>query len=90
MYIKRLCNLLDVLCFVWKLQTLLYLRNKETQQTLSLWFIVQKQYDASFSTNDSNSWKQCICVKLQQVQRNYRLRNHAEMRVTSLTSVVNC
>ena len=31
-----------------------------------------------------------MCVKLQQVQRNYRLRNQFGMRVTSLTPVENC
>ena len=41
------------------------LGNKETQQTLR--FIGCKQYDASFSENDINSWKQYVCVKLQQV-----------------------
>ena len=66
----------------------IYLRTKETQQTLR--FIVRKQYEASFSANNINSWKQYVCVKLQQVQRNYRLRNHAGMHVTSLTPVVNC
>ena len=30
-----------------------------------------------------------VSVKLQQVQRNYRLRNHFGIRVTSLTPVVN-
>ena len=66
-----------------------YLRNKnETQHTLR--FIVRKQINASFSANDINSWEQYVCVKLQHVQRNYRLRNHAGMRVTSLTLVVNC
>ena len=30
-----------------------------------------------------------MSVKLQQIQRNYRLRNHFGMRVTSLTPVVN-
>ena len=66
----------------------IYLRNKETQQTLR--FIVRKQLDACFSENDINSLEQYVCVKLQQVQRNYRLCNHAGMRVTSLTRVVNC
>ena len=37
------------------------LRNKETQQTLP--FIENKQYDASFSANDINSWKRYVCVK---------------------------
>ena len=60
----------------------IYLRNKETQQTIR--FIVPKQYDASFSANDINSWKQYVCLKLQQVQRYYRLRNHAGMRIPSL------
>ena len=64
----------------------IYLRNKETQQK----HIVRKQYDARFSANDIYSWKQYVCVKLQQVQRNYRLRNHAGMCLTSLTPVVNC
>ena len=31
-----------------------------------------------------------MSVKLQQVQRDYRLRNHFGIRVTSLTPVVNC
>ena len=71
-----------------KMKVDIYLKNKEKQKTL--WFIVCKQYDTSFSANDMNSWKQYVCVKLQQVQRNYRLRNHAGMSITSLTPVVNC
>ena len=67
---------------------LLYLGNKETQQTH--WFIVSKQYDASFSANDINSWKQHVFVKLQQVQSSYWFRNRVGMHVTSLTPVVNC
>ena len=64
----------------------IYLRNKETQQK----HIVRKQYDASFRAYDIYSWKQYVCVKLQEVQRNYRLRNHVGKRLTSLTPVVNC
>ena len=43
-----------------------------------------------FSANDFYSWEQYVSVKLQQVQRNYRLRNHFGMRVTSLTPIENC
>ena len=39
---------------------------------------------AAYSSN------QYVCVKVQQVQRNYQLRNHAGMRLTSLTAEVNC
>ena len=63
------------------------LRNKETQQTLR--FIVSKQFDASFSANDINSWKQYVSVKLKPVQCDNRLSNHVGMRITSLTPVVN-
>ena len=42
------------------------------------------------SANDIYPKEQYVSVKLQQVQRNYRLRNHFGMRVTSLTPVVNC
>ena len=38
-----------------------------------------------FSANDIYSWEQYVSVKLQQVQRNYRLRNHFGVLVTSLT-----
>ena len=38
-----------------------------------------------FIANDIYSQEQYVSVKLQQVQRNYRLRNHFGMRVTSLT-----
>ena len=61
----------------------LYLRNKETQQTLLA--IVSIQYDASLSANAIYSWEQYVSAKLQQVQRNYRLRNHFGMRLISLT-----
>ena len=37
------------------------------------------------SANDIYPSEQYVSVKLQQVQRNYRLRNHFGMRVTSLT-----
>ena len=40
--------------------------------------------------NDIKSWQQYVSVKLQQVQRNYRLRNHVNRRVTSLAPVENC
>ena len=43
-----------------------------------------------FSANDIYPKQQYVSVKLQQVQRNYRLRNHFGMRVTNLTPVVNC
>ena len=43
----------------------IYLRNKETQQTLRV--IVSIQYDASFSANDIYSWERYLSVKLQQV-----------------------
>ena len=43
-----------------------------------------------FRTNDIYPLEQYVSVKLQQVQRNYRLRNHFGMRVNSLTPVVNC
>ena len=43
-----------------------------------------------FNANDIYPWEQYVSVKLQQVQRNYRLRNHFGMLVTSLTPVVNC
>ena len=43
-----------------------------------------------FSANDIYPWEQYVSVKLQQVKRYYRLRNHFGMRVTSLTPVVNC
>ena len=65
------------------MEIFIYLRNKETQQTLR--FIVCKQYNEIFSANDINSLKQYVCIKLQQVQLNYQLRNHAGMRITSLT-----
>ena len=42
-----------------------------------------------FSANDIYSYEQYVSVKLQQVQRNLRLRNHFGMHVTSLTPVVN-
>ena len=42
-----------------------------------------------FRANDIYPKEQYVSVKLQQVQRNYRLRNHFGMRVTSLTPVVN-
>ena len=42
-----------------------------------------------FSANDINSWQQYVSVKLQQVQRNYRLRIHVDRHVTSLTPVEN-
>ena len=70
-----------------ELPRFLYLRNKETQQTLHV--IVSIQYDASFSANDIYPQEQYVSVKLQQVQRNYQLRNHFGIRVTSLTPVVN-
>ena len=38
-----------------------------------------------FCANDINTWEQYVSVKLQQVQRNYRLRNHVDRRVNSLT-----
>ena len=38
-----------------------------------------------FSANDNNPEEQYVSVKLQQVQRNYRLRNHFGMHVNSLT-----
>ena len=38
-----------------------------------------------FSANDIYPYEQNVPVKLQQVQRNNRLRNHFGMRVTSLT-----
>ena len=38
-----------------------------------------------FSVNDIYPYEQYVPVKLQQVQHNYRLRNHFGMRVTSLT-----
>ena len=38
-----------------------------------------------FSANNIWPWEKYVYVKLQQVQRNYRLRNHFGMRVTSLT-----
>ena len=38
-----------------------------------------------FSANEIYLQEQHVSVKLQQVQRNYRLRNHFGMRVTSLT-----
>ena len=41
--------------------SIIYLKNKEMQQTLR--FIVRKHYAASFSANDINSWKQYVCVK---------------------------
>ena len=37
------------------------------------------------SANDIYPLEQYVPVNLQQVQRNYRLRNHFGMRVTSLT-----
>ena len=43
-----------------------------------------------FSANDIYPKEQYVSVKLQQVKRNYRLRNHFGIRVTSLTPVVNC
>ena len=43
-----------------------------------------------FGANDIYPWEQYVSLKLQQVQRNYRLRNYFGMRVTSLTPVVNC
>ena len=58
------------------------LKNKETQQILR--FIVSKHSDASFSANDINSRKQYVCVKIQQFQRKYRLRNHAGLHVTRI------
>ena len=39
-----------------------------------------------FSADDTNSLEQHVSIKLQQVQRNYRLRNLVDWRVT----VVNC
>ena len=42
------------------------------------------------SANDIYPFEQYVSVKLQQVQRKYRLRNHFGMRVTSLTPVGNC
>ena len=42
------------------------------------------------SANDIYPQEQYVSVKLQQVQRNYRLRNHFGMRVTNLTPVVSC
>ena len=42
-----------------------------------------------FSANDIYPYEQYVSVKLLQVQRNYRLRNHFGMRVTTLTPVVN-
>ena len=38
-----------------------------------------------FNANDIHPWEQYVYVKLQQVKRKYRLRNHFGMRVTSLT-----
>ena len=43
-----------------------------------------------FNGNVIYQWEQYVSVKLQQVQRNYRLRNHFGMRVTILIPVVNC
>ena len=43
-----------------------------------------------FRANDIYQQEQYLSVKLQQVQRNHRLRNHFGMRLTSLTPVVNC
>ena len=43
-----------------------------------------------FSAIDIYPYKQYMSVKLQQVQRKYRLRNHFGRRVTNLTPVVNC
>ena len=37
------------------------------------------------SANDIYPWEHYVTVELPQVQRNYRLRNHFCMRVTSLT-----
>ena len=37
------------------------------------------------SANDIYRYDQYVAIKLQQVQRNYRLRNHFGMRVISLT-----
>ena len=42
------------------------------------------------SANDIYPWEQYVSVQLQQVQHNYRLRNHFGMHVTSLTPVENC
>ena len=66
----------------------IYLRNKETQQTLQV--SVSIQYDEIFSANDMYPLEKYVSFKLQQVQRYYRLRSHFGMRVTSLTPVVNC
>ena len=43
-----------------------------------------------FSANDIYLYEQYVSVKLKQVQRSYRLRNHFGMRVTSLTPLVYC
>ena len=43
-----------------------------------------------FSANDIYPQEQYASVKLQQIERNYRLRNHFGIRVTSLTPVANC
>ena len=42
------------------------------------------------NANDIYPKEQYVSVKLQQVQRNDRLRNHFGMRVISLTPVVFC
>ena len=41
------------------------------------------------SLNDIYPREQYVSVKLQQVQRKYRLHNHFCMRITSLTPIVN-
>ena len=38
-----------------------------------------------FSANNIYQLEQYVSVKLQQIKRNYRLRNHFDMRVTNLT-----
>ena len=43
-----------------------------------------------FSANVIYPEEQYVSVKLQQVQRNYRLRHHFGMSVTSRTPRINC
>ena len=63
------------------LTQIVYLRNKETQQTLQI--IVSILCNACFSATDVNSLEQYVSVNLLQVQHNYRLRMPVGMRVTS-------
>ena len=64
----------------------IYLRNKETQQTLQ--FILSIQCDVS-SVDDAISWKQYVSVKLQQLKPIRRLCMPAVMRIIILALEVN-